>query len=91
MLCKKCFEEIETKIVGQVDSQKNEATRVSRTKSGHLVFGTYFVPLYITSKKEITRGKKKGEFKETESIHLFKTKFCSMCGVETNDDNDNPS
>jgi len=88
MLCEECFNKIKTEIVGQVDSQKNEAIRVSRTKSGHLVFCNYFVPLYITSRKEIIRGKRKGEFKETESIHLFKTKFCSMCGAKTGDCNE---
>ena len=88
MLCEKCFKKIESEIVGQVDSEKNEAIKVRRTKSGHLVFGTYFVPLYITSKKEIARGKKKGEYKETESIHLFKSKFCAMCGVKTEDKKD---
>jgi len=85
MICDKCFDEISEAIVGQVDSQKNEATRVSRTKSGHLVFSNNFIPLYITSKKEITRGKKKGEFKKTESIHLFKSYFCAKCGCEYGD------
>ena len=86
MICEKCFEDIKTNVVGKVDGSGNKALRVSRTEAGHLTFSNNFTAVYITSEKEVTRGTKKGQMKETTSLFLMKTNFCAKCGKANSDE-----
>lgn len=84
MLCNKCFEKIKELLI---DTENNgyKCKSISAVPSGQLVLTNNFFPLHITTEKEITRGKKKGQLKKEESVHYFKSHFCPKCGTEFGD------
>lgn len=73
-------------IVGKIDGGGNKGLGVSRTPIGSFAFSNNFIPIYITSEKEVTRGVKKGQMKETTSTFLLQTNFCGKCGKKICED-----
>jgi len=80
MLCSDCWNKFRSDLMGQVDKAGNEVIDLSLTKAGRYAFSNNFFPVYVTSKKEIQRGAKKGQFKKSENLILFKSSFCPKCG-----------
>ena len=81
MVCNKCFQELESGLVGQ-ENRGSKVLGISVVPSGQLVFSNNFIPIYIKTEREITKGKNKGNKIEDENLHYFESKFCPKCGIE---------
>lgn len=82
MLCNKCFDEVRNSIVGVTNTANETGKYVSLTPKNYFILsGNNAIPLYIKAEKPITKGNKKGEMKEFESVIFMKASFCAKCGT----------
>lgn len=79
MICTKCFNDLEEKLKGQT-SGNSEVINIGVVPKGQLVFSNNFIPIYIRTKRLVTRGKNKGNKVDDEILQYFKSSFCPKCG-----------